>query len=220
MRLIVALLLGIVLPVNAMEVRILPEDESARDLELQAFEKQLEIAVDQRNADQLLSLVSNDISVSAKRVGGLNAFKKAWHPESRDSEIWSTMRQILKLGGGFLRSESGVKYCAPYTFVNFPSNLDIYGHVIVVRDNVPLKALPSLKSATIKNLSYYVLRVQDWRSVADQNNDAVRWLKVKTLGGDEGYVEKDAVRSPTDYSACFLHQETTGWKMVSLISSE
>jgi len=220
MRLIVVLLLGIALPVSAMEVRILPQDESGRDLELQAFEKQLEAAVDQRNAAQLMSLVSNEISVSSKRAGGVKIFEKTWHPESRNSDLWPTLAQILKLGGGFLRSERGVKYCAPYTFVDFPSNLDIYGHVIVIQNNVPLKGHPSLNSVTITNLSYNVLRVEDWRSVADENNEAVRWLKVKTLGGQGGYVEKKDVRSPTDYSACFLHEDSTGWKLVSLTSNE
>jgi len=206
--------------INAAEIQILPEDEAVSDLDLVAFREQLQKAVVQKDANAFMALVAEDVAVKVKKTGGLKSFKKAWDPESESSELWPVMNQILSMGGGFLRSERGVKFCAPYTFVDFPSHLDIYAHGIVIKDNVPFKATPSKYARTLKNLSYNVVQVADWRSVGDQNDDKIRWLKVKTLAGEEGYVKKNVIRSPADYSACFLHRSSTGWKLISLISND
>lgn len=216
----VALALALYSQAYANENRMMPEDEADRDLSLVEFREQMRQAVDQKNVDAFLRMVAEDVSVSAKKSGGLNSFKKSWQIESLDSELWPTMKAILSMGGGFLRSERGVKFCAPYTFVNFPSNLDIYAHGIVIKDNVAVKASPSQNSANLLNLSYHVVKVADWRSIEDNNNPNFRWLKIKTLEGREGYVEKTAIRSPADYSACFLNSDDEGWKLISLIAGD
>ena len=170
--------------------------------------------------ETFLAMVDENVSISLSKHG-MRDFVKKWQPESSDTELWAVMESILTMGGGFIRSERGVEFCAPYVFTHFPEELDIYGYGAVIKQNVPLKTDSAITSQTVSNLSYDLVKVEDWRSVADKTNgSATRWIKVRTLNGKTGFVDKQFVRSPTDYSACFLYTLNKGWKMISLIVNE
>ena len=200
--------------------QLLPVDEAERDLSFVEFRQQLQTIVKNRDPEGFVKFVSQQVSGSdGKR--GMGNFVKFWKPEAIDSELWPTMESILNLGGGFVRSERGVTFCAPYVFTNFPGDLDIYGHGAIIADKVPLKSAPIHTAQNVAILSYDLLKVEDWRSVAEKSsNQIISWIKVSTMDGRKGYVDKKFVRSPTDYSACFLFTAKTGWKMTSLISGE
>jgi len=200
--------------------RLLPVDEAERDLSFVEFRQQLKTTVKNRDPEGFVQFVSQQISgMPGKR--GMRNFVKTWKPEANDSELWPIMESILNLGGGFVRSERGVTFCAPYVFTNFPDDLDIYGHGAIIADKVPLKAAPIHSAQNVTLLSYDILKVEDWRSVVEKSsNQMTNWIKVSTMDGRKGYVDKNMVRSPTDYSACFLFTAKTGWKMMSLLAGE
>lgn len=202
------------------EMRLLPEDEAERDLSFVQFREQLKQVIAARDSDKLLTLIDDEISVSARKRGSVKTFVSTWQPESPDSELWPVLDTILSLGGGFVRSELGVKFCAPYVFTNFPGGLDVYGHGVVIHDKEPFKSAPTKNSQTLSLLSYDILKVEDWRSVVDSVDPKTRWLKVRDPEGREGYVNKKSIRSPSDYAACFLHTPNDGWRMISLIGNE
>ena len=204
----------------AEDIRLLPEDEAGRDLSLLAFREQLKTVIEKKDAQALVDMLDKNVSISARSRGSKKKFLKFWLPEVKNSELWPTLAAIVDMGGGFVRSERGVKFCAPYVFTNFPAELDIYAHGVVTQDNVPLKAGPSVTAPVKDHLSYHIVAVEDWRSTPDLNTPDVRWLKVKTLGGKEGYVDYRLIRSPSDYSLCFLQRPKTGWKIISLIGNE
>lgn len=206
--------------VLAQDIQLLPEDEASRDLSLLEFREQLLEIVQNKDSEALASLLDERVSVSGKSRGSVKEFNKFWMPELKNSEVWPTLKTVLNMGGSFVRSERGVKFCAPYVFTTFPSGLDIYGHGTVINENVPLKAAPSETASNLAELSYHIVKVKDWRSVPDVKNPEVRWLKVKTLGGQEGFINKRMIRSPSDYSLCVLHRSTIGWKIISLIGNE
>lgn len=198
--------------------RLLPVDEAERDLSFVDFRQQLKTTVKNRDPEEFVKFVSQQVSGTGGKRGMRN-FVKFWKPEANDSELWPIMENILDLGGGFVRSEQGVTFCAPYVFTNFPDDLDIYGHGAIIADKVPLKSAPTHTAPNVALLSYNLLKVEDWRSVVEKSsNQMTSWIKVSTMDGQKGYVNKKMVRSPTDYSACFLFTPKTGWKIISLVS--
>lgn len=202
------------------ELQLIPEDEAERDVSLMEFRQKVMEIIRGKDAEGLQYVLDDRVSTSSNKRSTKQKFNSIWKPEAIDSELWHTLDTILNMGGGFVRSERGVKFCAPYIFTNFPVELDIYGHGAVIQENVELKAAASRKSQTLTQLSYNVVKVEDWRSVVDATGGNTRWLKVRTLAGKEGYVDKRTIRSPSDYSVCFLNRPTEGWKIISLIGNE
>lgn len=200
--------------------RLLPSDEAERDLSFVEFREQLKVIVQNRDPEGFVKFVYQQVSVPNNK-SGMRQFVKFWEPEATESELWPTMETILNMGGSFVRSERGVTFCAPYVFTNFPGELDIYGHGVIVRDKVVMKTAPSNTAQTVTTLSYNILKVEDWRSVEEKvDEQIVNWIKVTTMDGIKGYVDKKMVRSPTDYAACFLFRPKVGWKIISLVSNE
>jgi len=200
--------------------QLLPADEAMRDLEFVEFRTKLIEAVKAKEPEVFVTMIDQRIFNGLKARRGMKAFVNKWEPESIDTELWSTMEQILSMGGGFVRSERGVEFCAPYVFSHFPDDLDIFAHAAVIADQVPLKQDASVSAKTISALSYDFLSVLDWVSIADKSGSADNWLKVTTLKGEKGFVNRKYVRSPSDYSACFVKTKNSSWKLNSLLTSE
>jgi len=201
--------------------RLLPADEASRDDSLVQFRHQLHTSVKNRDPETFVQWVSEQVYSGPEKKKGMRNFIKFWQPQDTASELWPTMDRILNMGGGFVRSDKGVTFCAPYVFTNFPDDLDIYGHGAIVADAVPLKSAPLTNAQNNALLSYDLLKIEDWRSIEEKTDaETISWMKVSTLDGRQGYVNKQMVRSPTDYAACFLFTPKKGWQLVSLISNE
>jgi hypothetical protein len=201
------------------EYRLLPADESVRESSLQVFLDSLRQAVKFREPEPIAAALYSQLNNGKEVKKGAKQFVEHWRLDSQDSELWDELDEILRLGGGFIRSDRGVTYCAPYVFTHFPDDLDIFGHGVVIDDGVDLKASPSANAKTVKKLSYHLLRVNDWRSVRDKQGKGGAWIKVSTLDGADGYVAKDKIRSPSDYHACFL-AFPNGWRLISMTATE
>ncbi|MDH3326850.1 MAG: hypothetical protein OEM38_09065 [Gammaproteobacteria bacterium] len=200
--------------------QLLPVDEGVRDQEFVNFRSELLAVVLAREPEVFVTMMDQQILNGLHEPRGMKQFLKKWEPDSIDSELWATLEHILTMGGGFVRSEKGVEFCAPYVFSHFPDNLDIFAYGAVIGGDVALKAEPSASSATQKYLSYDLLTVLDWVSTQDESGSGESWLKVTTLKGDKGYVDRQLVRSPSDYSVCFLKTDNRGWKINSLLTRE
>lgn len=201
--------------------QLLPEDEAERDLSLIEFRDALLLSVQRKEPEQFVTMLDYNINNGTGISSGVKSFVQKWRPEAGDSELWSVLEPVLKMGGGFVRSERGVQFCAPYVFTHFPDRFDIFGFGAVVKDNVFLMAEPTSASAQVAKVDYQILKVIDWRRVPDAHGTAGKfWLQVAQLDGQKGYVLKEFVRSPSDYSACFLQDRKGAWKMISLSSSD
>ncbi len=200
--------------------QLLPVDEAGRDLEFIDFRSKMLLAVQNKEPEVFVTLLDQRIFNGLHDKRGMKRFLEKWEPDSIDSELWATMEQILTMGGGFVRSERGVEFCAPYIFSHFPDGLDIFVHGAVVADRVALKKSPADSAKTTRELSYDLIQVLDWVSIPDKEKEGGSWLKVITAKGDKGYVNRRFIRSPSDYSACFLKTKKHGWKLNSLLTSE
>lgn len=207
---------GLSAPVFADEFdkRLLPVDDTYRDATLQEFLDRLRQVVKFREHESLVPFIAPKIVNNKGVPDGAQAFANYWRMDSQDSELWTELSRILSLGGTFLRSNRGVTFCGPYIFTEFPDNLDIFGHGVVIEENVLLKSEPDFGSRTLRTLSYHLVQVKDWRSKADSSGGA--WVKVTVLDkGETGYLPKDKIRSPSDYHMC-VSQFDKGWLIISL----
>ena len=192
-----------------------PADEGPRDASLVAFRTKLIAAVEKHDVEFLRSIVDPAIAVATPNDGGAKAFFARWQPERADSQFWPLLKNILAMGGAYVRSDDGVQFCAPYVFTHFPSELDVTGHAVLIQKGVSLRRGPALTATSVQTPDYAILKVKDWRSVADQGGDRnANWLKVVGADGGEAYARHDWVRGPNDYHACFLSGDTR-WRMVS-----
>lgn len=200
-------------------IKVLPIDESDRDPTLVQYLDRLSTAIRHREPERLVELVSIRVYNGPNIEGGVQKFAEHWQVDSIESEIWSVLDPILDLGGGFVRSEKGVQYCTPYVFTEFPNSLDIYEHGAVLGDNISLMSEPSSSSSLVATLSYDVVKIPDWGNVPDMNQTPdLFWVKALTLDGQEGFIRRSEVRSPSEYSACFLQNNAGVWKLTSLFS--
>ena len=192
-----------------------PADEGPRDLSFVEFRTQLITAVDKHDAAYLQSILHASVAGSSAKDAGAKAFVARWQPQRANSEVWPLLKAILNLGGAYVRSDDGVQFCAPYVFTHFPAALDRASHGVLIQKGVVLKRAPSAVSADIAVPDYAILKISDWRSVADQGSSrSVTWLKVTAPDGSDSYVRPDAIRSPNDYHACFVSDDTH-WRLVS-----
>ncbi len=200
---------------------LMPYDEAERDESLLAFRARMLQVLAFKEPERLIEMIDPKMSNGLNAKRGARAFVELWRPETIDSEIWEILSSILKLGGGFVRSESGVMFCAPYVFVNFPAELDVFSHGVVIQENVKLYQNPTTASTILTKLNYNILQVDDWSSVSDDSGtESLQWIKVFTMDDKEGYVQRKYIRSPSDYSACFIQRKNKGWKLSSLVSGD
>jgi hypothetical protein len=79
---------------------------------------------------------------------GIIRFKKEWHPENPESELWPQLLKILSLGGSFKRGEApyegmapaGREFVAPYVRSQWPVSQypDTEGYGAIVNDREKL----------------------------------------------------------------------------------
>jgi len=201
--------------------KLLPVDEAERDLSLLEFRTKMLQAIERKEPEVFVTMLDQKIWASRKKRGMKN-FIEMWQPDSIDSELWSELGTVLRMGGSFVRSERGVRFCSPYVYTTFPDSLDPFGHGAIIKERAVMKSDASSSSRTITSLSYDLVKVHDWRSKTDPMGERFgNWIKVSSLlSGNEGYVDKANVRSPTDYTACFLFTTKRGWKLESFMNNE
>ncbi|MEZ5345019.1 MAG: SH3 domain-containing protein [Pyrinomonadaceae bacterium] len=215
------LILTISLACAAQERFVLPVDEGKSDASLNTFRAKLIEATRSKNADFVLNIVDKDIKNSFGGDDGKENFKKIWALEKKDSAFWEEFLTVLTNGGAFYKDEGSPKtFCAPYSFMVFPDDLDAFEYSLVFGENINLRSQPNLFAPIVTQLSYNVIKV-DYQSSADdgKNENSFVWMKVTTLGGKTGFIAARYVRSPIGYRACF--QKMAGsWKMTAFIAGD
>lgn len=198
-----------------------PVDEAAQDASFLAFRTKLIDAAERKDAAYILSILDPKISLSFGGDAGIADFKRIWKITSKNSRFWGEFLRVVKNGGTFWKGEKGEKvFYAPYSFDSFPQDLDAFMHHVIFGSDVNLRAAPGTDSRIVGQLSYNIVTVED-----DPDSDAGKtrrergWSKVKTLGGQSGWVKNEFVRSPIDYRAGF-QKKRGAWKMVTFIAGD
>ena len=195
------------------ERQVLPVDEGVTDASFKAFRGKHDVKY-------IPGILDPAIKNSFGGDGGIEEFKEIWKINSPTSKLWDELLIVLTNGGSFSKGEGNNLFCAPYSFNNFPDDLDAFEYQMIFGSNVNLRAQPNLKAKNVLLLSYNVVKVDYKNSVSDKNKEGeYTWLKVETLGGRRGYVNAKFVRSPIDYRACF-EKKNGKWKMTAFIAGD
>lgn len=205
------------------ERKVLPVDEGKQDASFSAFREKTLQAAKRRDAGYILSIVDANIKNTFGDSNGIAEFKKMWKINSPKSEFWDEFITVLEHGGAFWKRKGAPKnqiFHAPYTFTEFPEDLDAVEHQAIFGNNVNLRSKPDPSAPIVATLSYNIVKVDFENSVRDETKeDEYLWLKVETLGGKTGFVNAKYVRSPIDYRAIF-EKRNGRWKLVTFIAGD
>jgi hypothetical protein len=205
----------------AQERYVKPVDEASQDASFLAFRGKLIEAAERKNAAFILSILDPKINLSFGGDEGIADFKRIWKINSKNSKFWDEFLPVIKNGGKWRKDEGpGKTFYAPFPFDAFPEDIDTFTHEVIFGSNVNLREGPSPDSRVVAQLSYNVVTVEtDPDTEAGKIRETRGWSKVKTLGGQSGWVKNEFVRSPIDYRAGF-EKKRGAWKMVAFIAGD
>ena len=201
-----------------------PVDEGTKDASFSAFRTRTIAAAERRDAKYIYGILDPKIHLSFAGESGVNDFKKIWKIESRDSRFWAEFLRVIRGGGSFGRDnrDRPTIFSAPYTYSNWPDDIDGFEYFVIFGNNVNLRESPSREGRVLDQLSYNFVKVDYDRSTLKPSGEDSRefeWYYVETLGGKKGYVFADYVRSHIDYRAGF-EKKGGQWKMIYFIAGD
>ncbi len=214
MRKMILFSIAMLLPVAVFAVplkTIPPRDECLSLDGYFEFRQSLESIVKRRDAKALTALVDPKIEWSFGGDAGATSFVKNWKlSQGAASPIWKEFDAILPLGCG--RQEGGI--------VAFPHNFTVdwgtgdagAGYALVTGEGVNLRAGPGTNTASKGKL--------DWEVVSYEGDAApAEWRKVKTSGGQIGYVKSTYLRDALAHRAGF-QRKNGKWVMTFFIAGD
>ncbi|MDQ3472495.1 MAG: SH3 domain-containing protein [Acidobacteriota bacterium] len=197
--------------VAAQEVKLYPVDEAARDASFKRFRERLILALKRRDRKFLLGIVHPEIQNNiVDGHNGIEGFIAKWKLNSPDSKVWTELLTTLSLGGSFEKENGQKLFVAPYVTSRWgslenklPRDADAFTHSAIIAARVPVYSKPDAAGRAVAFLSYDVVEVDNDRSVWKCDHEELRWAKIKTLKGQEGYVLGNRIRAAVDYRAYF-----------------
>jgi hypothetical protein len=187
---------------------LIPVDDGARDPAFAAYRGELRRIVAKRDVEALLAAIDGDIMISFGDDGGREAFRRQWRLGESDSEIWSELDEVLRLGAA---SEGEGAFSAPYVYSRWPSELEPFEYVAVVGAGVRLRRRPSVRAPVIASVSYAIVNVL--------GNLDDPWTEVRLADGRSGFMASRYLRSPIDYRAWFARKNGQ-WRMTIFLAGD
>ena len=201
--------------VFAKEAKLNPYDDAARDPSFFIFRARLLEAIQQRDAQFVVSILSPNIKNGFGGNDGISEFRQYWKLERPDSKFWKTMIRVLALGGSFNEETT---FMAPYTYSKFPDEFDAFEHGVVIGENVKVRKEPKLDGQVIGTLSYDIVKVTEWKPINEAGKKQA-WVTVLLTGNVRGYIAEDYIRSPIDYRAIF-EKKNGKWQLTAFVSGD
>lgn len=201
----------------AQEKYVKPKDEASKDPSFVAFRSKLISAAERKDVAYLLSIIDPKIKNGFGGRDGIANFKRDWKITSRNSRFWKEFLPVIKNGGAF--ENEGKSFMAPYTFSNWPDDVDGFEYHVIFGNDVNLRKMPDMKAEVVAKLSYNVVEIQPETVPKSGKSEYPGWWLVRTLGGLEGYVKKEYVRSHIDYRAGF-DKIRGAWRMTFFVAGD
>ncbi len=203
---------------SAQEVYLKPVDEAAKDPSFLAFRTKLIAAVERKDAAYVYSIVDPKIKNGFGDRDTIAWFKRDWKLENKNSKFWKTFGTVIKNGGAFWSDGTNKdSFVAPYSFSNWPDGIDAFEHFVVFGSDVNLREEPSMTGKVITKLSYNIVKLEHMTDPKSSKYQG--WAKVTTLGGLEGYIKEEFIRSSVDYRAGF-EKKRGKWVMTFFLAGD
>jgi hypothetical protein len=191
-----------------------PRDEAWRDPDLQRLLRSLATIVEKRQERQLLSLIGERFRVEFGAGKGRRAFRRFWRTDQPNSEVWNILDRLLAIGGTFY---SPTLFAIPYVYTQFPIDLDPFGHVTTLNDNVVVYRESRPDSRVVAVLDFDIVPTEPVL-VAPVRPDRAEWIRV-IVTGQSGYVNSRQVWSPAAHRM-FFEKRSGRWEWISLVCAD
>lgn len=205
---------------NGQRMRVPPRDESERAPGFREFIERFRRALEQRDAATLLSMVDTEIISDpfGDQLVGRDAFRKHNNLDDRDSEFWTRVSEILRLGAGVEGCETPQAYCrvkVPY-WTERLTDLDSYDYSIARNENVPLYTAPKADAAIVERLSYDVVKHVEKYSQGPLEG----WEEVQLMDGRRGFIREGDLYRRTGLRMWFAREDDGSWILRNLVSGD
>ena len=192
-------------------------DEGPQDPSFLKFRNALKDIIARKDAAALMKRVAPNIENSFDRAeSGAAKFRKGWKPEDPKSELWPCLALIVNMGGNF---DSKTAFSAPYVSSAFPSDVDVFEHVVVTAENAVMRSAPKADASVVRKLDRDILTLVKSASKPQHEAGPDDWSEVKDAKGAQGFVSDRDVRSPIDYRASFEKRKGR-WLLTSLLAGD
>lgn len=204
--------------VAAQERYVRPVDEAAKDASFLVFRSKLIAAAERRDIRYVISILDPKVELSYGGHVGTKGFRELW---KKEADFWEEFLPVIKNGGRFSYEGRGRNaiFSAPYVFTDFPEDLDAFEYFAIFGSDVNLRRSPSTEAEIVARLSYNVVKLDEEPGPLKDGEGRPEWFRVKTLGGQTGYVNRKYFRSPIDYRAGFQKKKGV-WKMIYFIAGD
>jgi len=196
----------------AAAVRLPPVEQCAGDPEFDLVRAELGRAVEAKDIDGLLSLMSTDVRVTFGGRFGRESFRHYWASNSSDSgELWRELRAALDLGCAAATDGKGVAYRAMPSMFITGGELDGFT-TWVAMPGAGLRRRPAPGAAV-------TMRLPAWTVLEEVQHDGGSWLQVRTPKGRRGYVSTAEARSLIDYRIVFGRRDGR-WRITAFVAGD
>lgn len=181
------------------------------------FRRQLDDAITLRDADALLALA--DESVTLDFGGGMGVLEWRDRLDAGEYQGWSDLAATVNLGCGVSENldgdAEGAGYIAFPWYFPKPIGEDPFETVIVMGVDVPLRQSPLHDAKILTRISW------DWVLVRyDEGDDEeTGYWPVATQDGVSGYMSEHTLRSIVDYRLVANRQDG-GWKITAFVAGD
>ena len=147
--------------------------------------------------------------------------KEKWQlsgSKAKQSQVWQTIRKLIKIGGTF---ENDSTYVTPFIFSTFPDGYEITDFAAITGTYVRMRDEPSLQGEIVAELDYEIVKLGDPdKSVIQQlGSEKYAWVEIIRQNNEKGFVYGQYLYSPADYR--IQMSNTSGkWLITHLVSGD
>ncbi|PGS39656.1 anti-sigma factor [Bacillus cereus] len=194
------------LPVqSSTQIKPKTKDESAQDPTLKQFMNELYQSTNSKNENDLYRALNDEVLFKGK------SYKK--DELKFDEDIFHELQVALTMGGEFTNdTKQAYKVPSGLTESNEPKQAH-YIYATVTGNKTKILAEPKRESQVLYEVSNEMVKA--WIPEKVQNNG---YIKVSTISGNTGYVQKEYVLTDIKYSFMFEKDHEGKWKITNIDS--
>lgn len=193
-----------------------------------AFEARLRTITSQRNLEEFMALLTQDVLVSFGGNGGKAEFADYWRLDTQKgrARFWATLERLLDHGGWNEpggKDDDGAAFPERLTFPWFFSAWKEDGdaeNVFIVKENALLRAAPAETAPAIARLNQAAV-LHGRAEEVDEALDWVGhgWLEVVAPAGGHGFVRQEDVIPLLETRIVALGTQE-GWRIEAMVSGD
>ncbi|MDJ1477910.1 SH3 domain-containing protein [Bacillus sp. LS15-K4] len=190
---------------SSTQIKPKTKDESAQDPTLKQFMNELYQSTNSKNENDLYRALNDEVLFKGK------SYKK--DELKFDEDIFHELQVALTMGGEFTNdTKQSYKVPSGLTESNQPKQAH-YIYATVTGNKTKILAEPKRESQVLYEVSNEMVKA--WIPEKVQNNG---YIKVSTINGNTGYVQKEYVLTDIKYSFMFEKSNEGIWKIINIDS--